>query len=64
MDIDSFDQRAKRLELREKLLEIAEQRSHRVQGIPAKNYFKITRENTGEKKWNTRLKPAHRLTIF
>ena len=36
MDIDSFDQRAKRLELRERLLEIAEQRSRGIKGHPAK----------------------------
>lgn len=50
MDIDSFDQRTKRLELREKLLEIAEQRNHGVQGIPAKEISLKSRERIQGKK--------------
>lgn len=44
MDIISFDQKMKRLELREKLLEIAEQRKNGVVGIPAKDVSKKLRE--------------------
>lgn len=50
MDIDSFDQRMKRLELREKLLEIAEQRNHGIQGIPAKEISSKLRKRIQEKK--------------
>lgn len=44
MDIDSFDQKTKRLELREKLLEIAEQRSRGAQSVPAKEISSKLRE--------------------
>ena len=44
MDIDSFDQRTKRLELREKLLEIAEQRNNGIKGIPPKEISSKLRE--------------------
>ena len=50
MDIDSFDQRIKRLELREKLLEVAEQRIQGVQGIPAKEISSKLRKRIQEKK--------------
>jgi len=50
MDIDSFDQRIKRLELREKLLEIAEQRSHGIQGTPAKEISSKLRKRIQERK--------------
>lgn len=50
MDIDSFDQRTKRLELREKLLEIAEQRNYGIQGVSAKEISDKLRERVQEKK--------------
>lgn len=50
MDIASFDQKTKRLELREKLLEIAEQRSHGIQGIPAKEVSSNLRKKIQERK--------------
>lgn len=49
MDIDSFDQRTKRLELREKLLEIAEQRNYGIQGVPAKEISEKLRERIQER---------------
>jgi prevent-host-death family protein len=50
MDIDSFDQRTKRLELREKLLEIAEQRNYGIQGVSAKEISERLRERIQERK--------------
>ena len=50
MDIDSFDQRTKRLELREKLLEIAEQRNNGIKGIPPKEISSNLRERIQERK--------------
>lgn len=50
MDIVAFDQKEKRLELREQLLEIAEQRKNGVVGIPAKEVSKNLRERIKEKK--------------
>lgn len=50
MDIDSFDQRTKRLELREKLLEIAEQRNHGIQGVSAKEISDKLRERVQERR--------------
>lgn len=49
MDIVSFDQRTKRLELREKLLEIAEQRSNGIKGIPPKEISSKLRERIQER---------------
>lgn len=49
MDIDSFDQRTKRLELREKLLEIAEQRNYGIQGVPAKEISERLKERIQER---------------
>lgn len=50
MDIASFDQKMKRLELREQLLEIAEQRKSGAIGIPAKEVSERLRERIREKK--------------
>jgi len=50
MDIASFDQKMKRLELREQLLEIAEQRKNGAIGIPAKEVSEKLRERIREKK--------------
>lgn len=50
MDINAFDQKTKRLELREKLLEIAEQRNCGIRGIPAKEISSKLRERIQEKR--------------
>lgn len=50
MDIDAFDQKTKRLELREKLLEIAEQRALGIQGIQPKEISSNLRKRIQERK--------------
>lgn len=50
MDIASFDRRIKQLELREKLLEIAEQRNLGIQDLPAKEISSKSRKRIQEKK--------------
>ncbi len=50
MDIASFDQRMKRLELREQLLDVAEQRKNGADGIPAKEVSEKLRKRIKEKK--------------
>lgn len=44
MDINAYDQREKRLELREKLIEVEELRNLGVQDIPAKSASMSLRE--------------------
>ena len=50
MDIASFDERMKRLELREQLLDVAEQRKNGADGIPAKEVSEKLRKRIKEKK--------------
>ena len=50
MDIASFEFRTERLELREMLLEIAEQRSHGIQCVPAKEISSKLREKIQERR--------------
>ena len=50
MDIASFDQRMKRLDLREQLLDVAEQRKNGAVGIPAKEVSEKLRKRIKEKK--------------
>ncbi len=56
MEIITYDQREKQLELREKLIEIEELRRTSVQDIPARNASANLRANLKEKIYGTFIK--------